>query len=182
MRVIKFETKWMPFLSDVFALVIVIIVYASFKWSHGVSELWVRKCGFQIYFVNDMWNKSYMNCGKWNENEEMIVAVNAIYAHLVEHCTGKSPGHGFKPDWSPKFFSGFFTQLHKLRSLRRSFLHFQNIFCRDVNERPRHYVSQCETLHAFSLQNSVVSKFIRASYCALPNGWENMFFLISSGP
>ena len=27
--------------------------------------------------VNDIWNKSYMNCG--NENEEMIVAVNAIY-------------------------------------------------------------------------------------------------------
>ena len=33
--------------------------------------------------VNDIWNTSYMNCGnemKWNENEEMIVAVNAIYA------------------------------------------------------------------------------------------------------
>ena len=28
--------------------------------------------------VNDIWNKWYMNCG--NENEEMIVAVNAIYA------------------------------------------------------------------------------------------------------
>ena len=29
--------------------------------------------------ANDIWNKSYMNCGqKWNENEEMIVAVNAI--------------------------------------------------------------------------------------------------------
>ena len=26
------------------------------------------------------------------------------------------------------FFSGFFTQLHKLRSLRRSFLHFHNTF------------------------------------------------------
>ena len=33
-------------------------------------------------------------------------------------------GHGFKPRWSPEFFSGFFTQLHKLRSLGRSFLHF----------------------------------------------------------
>ena len=30
------------------------------------------------FFVNDIWNKSYMNCK--NENEEMIVAVNAIYA------------------------------------------------------------------------------------------------------
>ena len=29
--------------------------------------------------------------------------------------------------WSPEFFSGFFTQLHKLRSLRRSFLHFHFI-------------------------------------------------------
>ena len=29
--------------------------------------------------VNDIWNKSY-ELLKWNENEEMIVAVNAIYA------------------------------------------------------------------------------------------------------
>ena len=29
-----------------------------------------------------------------------------------------------KPRWSHEFFSGFFTQLHKLRSLRLSFLHF----------------------------------------------------------
>ena len=28
---------------------------------------------------------------------------------------------------SPEFFSGFFTQLHKLRSLRRSFLHFHRL-------------------------------------------------------
>ena len=34
---------------------------------------------------------------------------------------------GSKPRWSPEFFSGFFTQLHKLRSLRRSFLHFHFI-------------------------------------------------------
>ena len=38
-----------------------------------------------------------------------------------------SRGHGFKPRWSPEFFSGFCTQLHKLRSLRRSFLHFHFI-------------------------------------------------------
>ena len=37
-----------------------------------------------------------------------------------------SRGHGFKPRWSPDFFSGLFTQLHKLRSLRRSLLHFHN--------------------------------------------------------
>ena len=28
---------------------------------------------------NDIWNKLY-ELQKWNENEEMIVAVNAIYA------------------------------------------------------------------------------------------------------
>ena len=39
----------------------------------------------------------------------------------------KSRGHGFKPRWSPEFCSGFFTQLHKLRSLRRSFLYFHFI-------------------------------------------------------
>ena len=35
--------------------------------------------------------------------------------------------HGFKPRWSPEFFSGFFTQLHKLRSLRRWLRHFHFI-------------------------------------------------------
>ena len=30
--------------------------------------------------VNDIWNKSYDELRKWNENEEMIVAVNAVYA------------------------------------------------------------------------------------------------------
>ena len=71
----------MPFLSDVFAVVIVMVLYFPFQRSLCVCELWVRKCGFQ------------------------------------------------------------------------------NIFGRDVNERPRYYVSQCEMLHAFSLQNSVASKF-----------------------
>ena len=45
--------------------------------------------GFIIMFpwkkmsVNDIWNKSYTNCAnemKMKKNEEMIVAVNAIYA------------------------------------------------------------------------------------------------------
>ena len=119
--------------------------------------------------VNDIWNKSYMNCGNEMKMTQLhklrslrrsflhfyfISAVHIwfisyiintdffygnIWAHnwpapnvsgfiaqLVEHRTGKSRGHGFKPRWSPEFFSGFFTQLQKLRSLRRSFLHFQN--------------------------------------------------------
>ena len=34
---------------------------------------------------------------------------SGFIAQLVEHRTGKSRGHGFKPRWSPEFFSGFFT-------------------------------------------------------------------------
>ena len=53
--------------------------------------------------------------------------VSGFIAQLVEHRTGKWRYHGFKPRWSPEFFSGFFTQLHKLHSLRRSFLHLHFI-------------------------------------------------------
>ena len=49
----------------------------------------------------------------------MIVAVNAIYAIRKE--AWKNSGLNF---W---IFSGFFTQLHKFRSLRRSYLHFHFI-------------------------------------------------------
>ena len=67
----------------------------------------------------------------------MIVAVNAIYAiapnvsgfiaQLVEHRTGNREVTGSNPVEVLNFFSGFFTQLHKLRSLRLSFLHFHEI-------------------------------------------------------
>ena len=36
---------------------------------------------------------------------------------------------GSKPVEVLNFFSGFFTQLHKLRSLRQSFLYFQSLLC-----------------------------------------------------
>ena len=48
----------------------------------------------------------------------MIIAVNAIYAIMLRKEAEKNSG---------LFFSGFSTQLHKLRSLRRSFLHFHFI-------------------------------------------------------
>ena len=80
----------------------------------------------------------------------MIVAVNTIYA-IAQRSLKKKFGTstGFEPvtsrlpvrcstNWAMKpltlgagelwwIFSGFFTQLHKLRSLRRSFLHFHFI-------------------------------------------------------
>ena len=35
---------------------------------------------YSVVIVNDIWNKIIYELRKWNENEEMIVAVNAIYA------------------------------------------------------------------------------------------------------
>ena len=40
--------------------------------------------------VNDIWNKSYIKLWKWNENEEMIIAVNAIYALHKLHSLWRS--------------------------------------------------------------------------------------------
>ena len=51
--------------------------------------------------VNDIWNKSYIAA---------VMARTRVQTPLKSRI----------------FFSGFFTQLHKLRSLRRSFLYFHN--------------------------------------------------------
>ena len=64
------------------------------------------------YFATDVGSRSIVGSlvpvKEMSVSEEMIVAVNAIYAFAF-------------------FFSGFFTKLHKLRSLRQSFLHFHFI-------------------------------------------------------
>ena len=118
-------------------------------------------------FVNDIWNKSYMNyrnemkMKKWSFPFIFIFFISAVHiwfisyiinthffhgniwihnwpapnvsgfiAQLVEHRTGIARSRVQTPLKSLIFFffSGFFTQLHKLRSLRRSFLHFQKRF------------------------------------------------------
>ena len=60
--------------------------------------------------------------------------VCGFIAQLVEHRTGNREVTGSNPvevlNYYFLFFSGFFTQLHKSRSLRRSFRHFQYIFAR----------------------------------------------------
>ena len=77
---------------------------------------------FKSYIINT----HFFHGNIWTHNW-LAPNVSGFIAQSVEHRTGKSRGHGFKPRWSPEFFSGFFTQLHKLRSLRRSFLHFHFI-------------------------------------------------------
>ena len=70
------------------------------------------------------------------ENEKTVCHFQQMTcSHSSHSSVGRashrlSRGHGFKPRWSPEyiyFFSDFFTQSHKLRSLRRSFLHFQYV-------------------------------------------------------
>ena len=92
----------------------------------------VQKSVSMIYEINHIWTSEM----KWNENEEMIVAVNAVYeatdfiAQLVEHRTGIARSRVQTPlkSWIFFFFSGFFTQLHKLRSLDDHFFIFKNQF------------------------------------------------------
>ena len=62
------------------------------------------------------------------------IAPMGFIAQLVEHRTGNREVTGSNPvevlNYYFLFFSGFFTQLHKSRSLRWSFRHFQYIFAR----------------------------------------------------
>ena len=54
--------------------------------------------------------------------------VSGFTAQLVEHRISNHEVTGSNPvEVLNFFFPGFFTQLHKLRSLRRSFLHFYRI-------------------------------------------------------
>ena len=85
-----------------------------------------------INIVNDIWNKSYMNCGnemkvkKWSSQWKQFMQLRKEAWKKFRTSTG------FEPVTSLAF-SGFFTQLHKLLSLRWSFLHFHNKHSWDIS-------------------------------------------------
>ena len=75
-------------------------------------------------------------------NKGNFSATGLLYLHYfllltVLKALGLNPWpHDYRCDalrWSPEFCSGFFTQLHKLRSLQRSFLHFHFPFISAVH-------------------------------------------------
>ena len=81
-------------------------------------------------YVNDIWNKSYMNCGnemkmkKWSSQWKQFMQLGEEAWKKIQNFNGTfatSRVQTTLKSWI--FFSGFFTQLHKLLSLRRSFLH-----------------------------------------------------------
>ena len=69
MRVIKFETKWMPFLSDVFAVVIVMILVEPLRERTMGKKMWFSKyILLMIYEINYIWTaKNEMKMKKWSQ-------------------------------------------------------------------------------------------------------------------
>ena len=83
----------------------------------GAGQLWVhmfpwKKWVLMIYEINHIFNSNWPTPN-----------VSGFIAQLVEHRTSIARSLVQTPLNSWIFFSGFFTKLHKLRSLRRSFLH-----------------------------------------------------------
>ena len=67
-----------PWPCDTDAMLYQLSCEATDVWSRSIVGSYVS---VKEMSVNDIWNKSYNNeLWKWNENEEMIIAVNAIYA------------------------------------------------------------------------------------------------------
>ena len=88
-------------------------------------------------------------------------------------CTEiQSRGRGFKPCRSPEFFSGFFTQLRKLRSLQRSFLHFISFhFISVVHIWFISYIINTEIVFVFIKQPNYIQV---AENCNLWRSWWDM--------
>ena len=92
----------------------------SFLHFHFISAV-------HIWFISYIINTHFFHGNIWTHNWP-ATNVSGFIAQLVEHRTSIARSR-VQTRWSSEFFSGFFTQLHKLRSLLRSFLHFQVSFC-----------------------------------------------------
>ena len=90
----------------------------SFLHFHFISAV-------HIWFISYIINTHFFHGNIWTHNWPSP-NVNGFIAQLVEHRTiARSRVQTPLKSW---IFSGSFTLLHKLHSLRRSFLHFQCIF------------------------------------------------------
>ena len=56
-----------------------------------------------IWFISCINNTHFFQGNIWTHNLP-APNVSGFIGQLVEHRTGKSWGHGFKPRWSPEFF------------------------------------------------------------------------------
>ena len=93
----------------------------SFLHFHFISAV-------HIWFISYIINTHFFHGNIWTHNWP-APNISGFIAQLVEHRTGITRSQVQTPLKSWIFFSGLFTQLHKLHSLRRSFLHLQNFMC-----------------------------------------------------
>ena len=91
----------------------------SFLHFHFISAV-------HIWFILYIINTHFFHGNIWTHSWP-APNVSGFIAQLVEHRTGNREVTGSNPVEVLNVFSGFFTQLHKLRSLRRSFLYFHFI-------------------------------------------------------
>ena len=110
-------------------------------WITLISHFWVQQftCYRQCHLTSPWIKYNYFIRGNNVKSKKKATArlvstvtwpapnVSGFIAQLVEHRTGNRQVTGSNPVEVLIFFSGFFTQLHKLRSLWRSFLHFHFI-------------------------------------------------------
>ena len=91
----------------------------SFLHFHFISAV-------HIWFISYIINTHFFQGNIWTHNWP-APSVSGFIAQLVKHRTAIARSRVQTPLKSWIFYSGFFTQLHKLRLLRRSSLHFRFI-------------------------------------------------------
>ena len=112
-------------------------VRCSTNWAMKPLTLRERHLHFisvvPIWFTSYIINTQFFHGNIWTHNWP-APNVSGFITQLVEHRTGNREVTGSNPvEVLNFFFSGFFTQLHKLRSLRRSFLHLQLKYSSKIN-------------------------------------------------
>ena len=89
------------------------MIISSFHFISAV-HIW-----FILYIINNLFSHGNL----WTHNWPAPNVSGFIITQLVEHRTGIARSRVQTP-FKSRIFLAFFTQLHKLRSLRRSFLYF----------------------------------------------------------
>ena len=140
----------------------------SSQWTQFMQlrkEAWKKKK--KIQDSNGAWTRDLaipVRCSTNWAMKRLMLGAGQLWVHMFP--------------WK-NFFSGFFTQLHKLRSLRRSFLHFHfisavHIWFFTLLKTPRHVVHNRES--NFSWRHSCVCTLIndrkrpntrRVAFCTL---------------
>ena len=144
MRMKKWSSQWTQFMqfrkeawkkiqdfNGVWTSDLAILVRCSTNWAMKPLTLGVGQLELNIWFISYIINTHFFHGNIWTHNWP-APNVSGFIAQLLEHCTGIREVTGSNPLEVLNFFSGFFTQLHRLPSLRRSFLPPQYVTCWNI--------------------------------------------------